>query len=125
MNDLLQNPSDIVALLKSWYVMAAPAWLMLTQFLKLAQPRITELLTRLIQRVVETEDKTDDAKLIAIVGSFRYWLLNELADLLFRIKWPTLEDVRRIAAQQPVAQPPAPSAPSPPQRDQAPTLTET
>lgn len=109
----IQNPSDLMALLKGWYVMAAPAWLALTQFLKLAQPRITELLTRLIQRVVETEDKTDDAKLIAIVGSFRYWLLNELTDLIFRIKWPTLEDVRRIAAQKP-APPPEPTAAPPP-----------
>jgi hypothetical protein len=105
MTDLLQHPGTLLEVLKGWYVLAAPAWLALTQFLKLAQPRITEFLTRLIHRVVETEDQTDDARLVSIVGSFRYWLLNELLDLLFRVKLPSLEDVRRIAAEKPTSNP--------------------
>lgn len=88
-----------IDVVRHWYVAAAPVWLGLTQFLKLAQPRITEFLARLVHRVVETDDQSDDARLLAFVGSFRYWLLNEIFDLLFRIKLPTLEDVRQMATQ--------------------------
>lgn len=81
------------------WLAAVTAWLFYSQTLaKLAQPRVTEALTRLFARVIETEDTDDDARLIRVLSSFRYWIIGEILDLLLRVKLPTLADFRRLSA---------------------------
>lgn len=79
------------------WISAVATWLFAAQtFAKLVQPRVTEGLTRLFSAVLSSDTKDDDEKMIKFLSSFRYWIINEVLDLVFRVKLPTLEDFKKV-----------------------------
>jgi len=84
------------------WVSALVTWLFTAQtFAKLIQPKVTELFTRLFARVLETDGTEDEARLVSMLGCFRYWIINEFLDLVFRVKLPTLTDFKKLSATKP------------------------